>query len=451
MIIRVYFLCLMLKCLNNKIVSFIVPLFNHVEQTQEMLISLKASLPRDLRYEVIFADDYSTDETRSWLAILKDECVKFLLNECNYGYAKTNNLAVKHARGDILGFLNNDLLFAPGWFEPMRALLDAPSIKAGVVGNVQYRLADGILDHVGVELMPNGKFEHLKGPLNVNITAIPVHAVTGACMLMWRKDFDAVGGFDENFINGCEDYDLCFKIQKLGMNIYLATNSQIFHHVSLSRSRVTSQNEKNSQYLYGKWRKEIKLQLTKCWVDLLGQPESAFTSYIDGTLTKSFKSKPHIAAMTVAEAALLREEARWDRDLGDAVQCADWLNHISVSGVKEVSQLNTYLAEAEVVVSIEHIKTARNFYVCARLLDDFDPASIAIDLSINGVQKKTFRLHHGHVINVGIIDPLIFPSSKNDLKVEVYFVDANGLVEKPAPRVILISHFVIDDEVVKPS
>lgn len=416
-----------------------------------MLCSLVASLPSDLSFEVIFADDGSTDGTRHWLAGLDDARVQFILNDRNYGYAITNNLAVKQAKGRYLGLLNNDLLFEPGWFEPMLAALTTTSLNAGVVGNVQHRVADKALDHAGVALMPNGKFEHIADAPDAHTLPMPVYAVTGACMLMLRSDFEAVGGFDEVFVNGCEDIDLCLKLRQAGKQIYVAPDSQILHHVSLSRSRVSLQNEKNSQYLYSKWRKEIKLQLTKCWVDLLGQPEGGFTSYIDGTLTTSFKSKPHIAAMAVAEAALLREEARWSRDLGGAVQSAEWLSHIRVSGVKEVPQLKTYLAEAEVVVSIDHIKTARNFYVCARLLEDFDPASIAIDLSINGAQKKTFRLHDGHVVNVGVIDPLIFHSSKNLLQADVYFVDADGLAVKPAPHVMLISHFVIDDEVVKPS
>lgn len=416
-----------------------------------MLSSLVASLTHDLRFEVIFADDGSTDGTRNWLAGLDDPRVQFILNDRNCGYAITNNLAVKQAKGSYLGLLNNDLLFEPGWFEPMLATLKTTSLNAGVVGNVQHRVADKALDHAGVALMPNGKFEHIVTDPGANTLPTPVYAVTGACMLMLRSDFEAVDGFDEVFVNGCEDIDLCLKVRQAGKEIYVAPNSQILHHVSLSRSRVSLQNEKNSQYLYSKWRKEIKLQLTKCWVDLLGRPECGFTSYIDGTLTRSFKSKPHIAAMAVAEAALLREEARWSRDLGDAVQSSEWLSQISVSGVKEVPQLKTYLAEAEVVVSIDHIKTARNFYVCARLLEDFDPATIAIDLSINGAQKKTFRLHDGHVVNVGVIDPLIFPSSKNQLKAEIYFVDAEGLVLKPAPHVMLISHFVIDDEEVKPT
>ncbi len=409
------------------------------------------SLPPSLVYEVFLVDDGSTDGTRTWLAELNDPRISVMLNPHNCGYAKTNNAGVAKAKGKVIGLLNNDLLFAPGWFDPMWAVLKSPNLNAGIVGNVQHRVVDKSLDHVGVVLSPAGKFEHIQtAPENIDVP-VAAFAVTGACMLISRDDFDAVGGFDEVFVNGCEDIDLCLKVRQAGKQIYVAPNSQILHHVSLSRSSVSLQNEKNSQYLYSKWRKEIKLQLTKCWVDLLGQPESGFTTYIDGTFSNSFKSKPHIAAMAVAEAALLREEARWGRDLGDAVQSAEWLSHISVSGVKEVPQLKTYLAEAEVVVSIDHIKTARNFYVCARLLEDFAPANIAIDLSINGAQKKTFRLHDGHVVNVGVINPLIFPSSKNELKAQVYFVDADGLVVKPAPHVMLISHFVIDDEVVKPS
>jgi GT2 family glycosyltransferase len=416
-----------------------------------MLSSLVSSLPHDLTYEVIFADDGSTDGTRKWLADLDDARFQFILNDRNYGYAITNNLAVKQAKGRYLGLLNNDLLFESGWFEPMMAAFNATSLNVGVVGNVQRRVADKSLDHAGVALMPSGKFEHMTADPAADILPEPVYAVTGACMLMLRSDFEAVGGFDEMFVNGCEDIDLCLKVRQAGKQIYVASNSQILHHVSLSRSRVSLQNEKNSRYLYSKWRKEIKLQLTKCWVDLFGQPEGGYNSYIDGTLSNSFKSKPHIAAMAVAEAALLREEARWSRDLGAAAYSADWLSHVDVSGVKDFPQLKTYLAGAEVVVSIDQIKTARNFYVCARLLEDFEPTSIGIVISINDAQTKTFRLPEGHVVNVGVIDPLIFPGSKNHLKAEFYFVDADGLAIKPAPHVMLISHFVIDDQVVKPS
>ena len=76
---------------------------------------------------------------------------------------------------------------------------------------------------------------------------------------------------------------------------------------------------------------------------------------------------------------------------------------------------------------------------------------IEIKLSVNDAQQKIFRLVDGRVINVGIINPIIFPGQKNHFKVEIYSIDADGTAIKPAPNAILISHFVIDDQVVKPS
>jgi GT2 family glycosyltransferase len=39
---------------------------------------------------------------------------------------------------------------------------------------------------------------------------------TGACLLLRRTDFDAVGGFDVAYRNGCEDYDLCVTLLQEG-------------------------------------------------------------------------------------------------------------------------------------------------------------------------------------------------------------------------------------------
>ncbi len=416
-----------------------------------MLATLLNSLPSDLRFEILFADDESTDETREWLLSLNDPRIRCILNERNLGYAKTNNVAAKIAKGRYLGLLNNDLLFEPGWLEPMLAVIDDPQLNAGIVSNLQYRVADKELDHAGVVLTPCGKFDHIREAPISGSQPMHVYVATGACMVMLRSDFEGIGGFDEAFINGCEDIDLCLNIRHLGKHIYVAPNSQILHHVSLSRSRTSLQNEKNSQYLYAKWRKEIKLKLTKCWIDLLDAPNTDHQHFIDGTITPSFKSKRHSAAIAIAEAVLLREEARWHRELGNPASLDDWLNNVSINGITEVKRLKKYLADSQVNIYIDKIKTAQNFYVCARLLDDFDIEAIEIELSVNEAQKKVFRLSDGRLINVGIINPIIFPGQKNYFKAEIYFIDADGTKIKPAPNAILISHFVIDDQVVKSS
>ena len=78
------------------------------------------------------------------------------------------------AKGRYLGLLNNDLLFEPGWLEPILAVFDDSLLNAGIVGNLQYRVADKALDHAGVVLMPCGKFDHIReAPVSGSRPALP--------------------------------------------------------------------------------------------------------------------------------------------------------------------------------------------------------------------------------------------------------------------------------------
>ena len=296
-------------------ISFIVPLFNHLEHTQAMLASLLASLPSGLDYEIILVDDFSTDGTRPWLATMSHPRIKVVLNPKNLAYAASNNAGARMASGELLALLNNDLLLAPGWLEPMIHVLRHPGLNAGLVGNVQYRVDDGRLDHAGVRLNHQGQFEHVQ--------ALPVHglgyqkslALTGACLLIRNADFSSTGGFDEGFVNGCEDYDLCFKIRKAGKQLFVATASAVRHHVSLSRAQRALQDSRNSQRLYAKWRNSIKSNLAS----------GLASSMIDGAWVggtqhthpagDKLPERPYAAALLLSETMLQSEESYWTRRL----------------------------------------------------------------------------------------------------------------------------------------
>lgn len=291
-------------------VSFVVPLFNHLAETREMLASLQASLPEGLDYEIIFADDASTDGTVVWLKTLRDPRIKVLVSETNQGYAANGNAGVRLTKGEILGLLDNDLLFEPGWLEPMMAALLSPELKAGLVGNVQYRLADGAVDHAGVRMNRHGELEHIRTPPITDTAFTPAFAVTGACVLLRKADFEAVGGFDTAYRNGAEDIDLCFKLRRLGQEIVVANQSRIRHHVSLSRGPASLNDIRNSRMLYTAWRKELMRELSTVWRDLLAQGPAAYADTLEISLDPSFAATP-LTAWRVAKAILQRQAARW--------------------------------------------------------------------------------------------------------------------------------------------
>jgi GT2 family glycosyltransferase len=289
-------------------ISFVVPLYNHLAQTKQMLSSLQDSLPEDVEYEIILADDGSTDQTREWLKGLQDRRIKVHFNSGNLGYAATNNAAVRLATGKILGLLNNDLIFSPGWLDPMRQILLKKEYGAGLVGNVQHRVADDRIDHAGVVLTPEGLFEHDRRDDLSGSEAREVLAVTGACVLMYRNDFLALDGFDETFVNGCEDLDLCFSLQARGKAVYIAPGSRIKHHVGLSRGKPCIQDEKNSRYLFSKWRKKIKRLLADQWAKILQSPDSG---HLDGYISPRYAATPQAMGLVMAESCLRRQEERW--------------------------------------------------------------------------------------------------------------------------------------------
>lgn len=271
-----------------------------------MLDSLLATLPEGLETEVLLVDDGSTDGTRAWLATVRDPRVRVLLNEENQGFAASSNRGASEAGAPLLGFLNNDLLFTPGWLEPMmEALTGAASSAVGIVGNLQERALDGVLDHAGIAMTPLAKLEHLRR-LPPDVPAqLKVLAVTGACVILRRQDFQAVGGFDTGFVNGGEDVDLCLRLAQRGLCSVVSTRSKIVHHVSASRGRVSTRDEANSRRLFQRW-KDVFIE--------------AIARALEPACPPGVAAPEH--AMLLARSAVWREEARWIEllDTTDAVE-----------------------------------------------------------------------------------------------------------------------------------
>lgn len=306
-------------------VSFIVPLYNCLPLTQAMLASLQATIPPELTHEIILVDDGSTDGTRDWLASLAAPHLRVLLNSRNLGYAAANNRAADFARGELLAFLNNDLVLLPGWLEPMLAALAASAPRASIIGNVQLDAKTGVVDHAGLVIDLTGKPVHVRTrPSRISRWRRPVRivpAVTGACLLIARPLWQRLGGFDEGFVNGGEDIDLCFRARSLGHESAVALRSVVRHHVSSSPGRKTK-DEQNSYRLARRWRDELIVAAEhgrRTWCrNYLAQAlvwprseEYRLTLAACAFLVGLRKSPPREAAEAIVR-GMEREFARWE-------------------------------------------------------------------------------------------------------------------------------------------
>jgi GT2 family glycosyltransferase len=234
-------------------VSFILPLYNQLALTRACLASLRATVPADLTHEIILIDDGSSDDTREFLHELAPPHV-VLLNDRNRGYAAANNRAARSAQGEFLALLNNDLILEPGWLEPMLAAFTLQP-RAGLVGNLQFNASTGALDHAGVVFRDGGYPVHYRGETADLAAAgglVEFPAVTAACCLVRRDWFLRAGGFDEAYVNGFEDTDLCLRAREDGCVNLVATTSVVRHHISSSEGRG-SHEFRNARHFLARW------------------------------------------------------------------------------------------------------------------------------------------------------------------------------------------------------
>jgi GT2 family glycosyltransferase len=239
------------------LVSIIIPVFNKWEYTAKCLSAIDQNT-RDVSYEVIILDNASGDETAQALSRLGN--VRFRRNAENLGFAKASNQGADMARGKYLMFLNNDTEPRAGWLSALVRMMESDPQIAMVGSKLLY--PDGTIQHGGVAFsyaapLPIGPFHlHVRLPAEASTESLSLRAVTGACMLLRPEVYRAVGGFDEGYINGYEDVDLCLKVWKTGAKIVYTPNSVVVHHESKTDGRFARENF-NIDRLNRRWTREF--------------------------------------------------------------------------------------------------------------------------------------------------------------------------------------------------
>ena len=240
------------------VVSVVIPAFNKWEYTFKCLMAV-ATNTRDVDHEVIVVDNASSDETAQALPLL--DGIRLQRNETNFGFAKASNQGAALARGKYLMFLNNDTEVRAGWLSSMVRILDGEPDVAMVGSKLLF--PDGTLQHAGVAFayaapLPVTPFHlNYRRPESTSRQRLTLRAVTAACMLLRAEVFRAAGAFDEGFVNGYEDVDLCLKIAQTGAQIVYTPESVVVHHESVSEGRFKADTY-NMTRLTQRWQALLK-------------------------------------------------------------------------------------------------------------------------------------------------------------------------------------------------
>lgn len=214
---------------ENPVVSLVILTFNKAAITYQCLESLLAHT--DVPYELILVDNGSTDETSSLLDRLEN--VVIVRNSENLGFVLGCNNGAKIAKGKHLLFLNNDTVVTPNWLSHLVRTIESYP-KCGAVG-CKLVWPNGLLQEAGSIIWRDGSalgYGRGDNPLKPEYSYLrEVDYCSGACLLVRKDLFWAVGGFDELYAPAYyEDSDLCLGIQKLGYKVVYQPAVTIFHH-----------------------------------------------------------------------------------------------------------------------------------------------------------------------------------------------------------------------------
>ncbi len=240
--------------------SVIIPCSNQLSYTRLCL----ASLARHTRppWELIAVDDGSTDGTAAYLAGVQDAApfsVTIVANAENRGFPAAINQGLARARGDYLVLLNNDAVVTDGWLDQLVALVDSdPSIgMTGPMSNyasppqlverVPYQDLDAMHEFAAIwRRERRGRW--FKTP-----------KLSGFCLLLTRRCFEAVGPLDERFGLGFfDDDDLALRARKAGFEPAVAHDLFVHHYggrtflgAGVDTDRLLSENLAKFQAKWG--------------------------------------------------------------------------------------------------------------------------------------------------------------------------------------------------------
>jgi glycosyltransferase involved in cell wall biosynthesis/predicted SAM-dependent methyltransferase len=226
-------------------VSLVIPTRNGLCLLKQCIESIikKTSYPN---YEILIVDNGSDDpEILDYFNEIKSYSnIRILADSRPFNYSELNNAAVKEAKGEIIGLINNDIeVISPDWLSEMVGISIQP--KVGAVGAKLWYPNDTI-QHGGVLLGIGGIANHAHHKLDKfsagyfgrAVLSQSFSAVTAACLIIKKSIYVEVGGLNQKDLPvAFNDVDFCLRLRDAGYRNVWTPYAELYHHESASRGK----------------------------------------------------------------------------------------------------------------------------------------------------------------------------------------------------------------------
>ena len=220
------------ESINNYLyVSIIILNFNGKDYIRKCLGSVQnLNYPKD-RYEIIFVDNGSIDGSIDYVT-KRFKNIKIVRNEKNFGFAKGNNIGAEKAQGELIVFLNNDMVVDKEWLSSLvKCYQETPENVCCISSKIlsydgrKIDFIDGQISFYShaYQISFGEKYDDLQ------LERKPIFFPCGGSFLIDRDIYLAVGGFDDDYFAYFEDVDLGWRLWLSGYKVYFEPNSIVYH------------------------------------------------------------------------------------------------------------------------------------------------------------------------------------------------------------------------------
>jgi len=248
------------------LVSLITPTRNGLKLLKQCVESILTKTSY-ANYEILIVDNGSNDSAtlRYLKGLASKPRIRVIRDDRPFNYSALNNAAVKLARGEIVGLINNDIeVINPGWLSEMVSHALRPEV--GAVG-ARLWYGDDTMQHGGIILGINGIVghahrytpQHDNGYCARASLIQTFSAVTGACLLVRKSIYEAMGGLNETELQvTCNDVDFCLRLREAGYRNIWTPYAELYHHESSTRGfddtpEKLARAAKEAAYMRARW------------------------------------------------------------------------------------------------------------------------------------------------------------------------------------------------------